>query len=163
MFDALTYSERRRALMQRIGAGVVLLLGHRDSPMNFRDNAYDFRQDGSFAYLCGLDQPGLALVLDVDSGEETLFADDADLDHEVWTGPVPRATERATACGIANAAPVAQLQVRVAQARAQNRPIHVLPAYRAQTQIELQELLGGAAPSAALVQAVVALLSLIHI
>jgi len=157
MFDATTYSERRSALMRRIGSGLVLLLGHRESPMNFRDNAYDFRQDGSFAYFCGLDQPDLALVLDADTDEQTLFADDADVDHEVWTGPLPRAAERAAASGIANAAPVAQLQARLAPAQAQGRTIHVLPAYRAETQLALHALLGAVAPSAALIHAVVAL------
>ena len=62
MFAATTYQQRRRALGQRLGSGLVLLLGHRDSPMNFRDNAYDFRQDASFSYFCGLDQPDLAEI-----------------------------------------------------------------------------------------------------
>src|SRR5206468_11797191 len=138
MFAATTYSQRRRALMQRIGSGLVVLLGHRDSPMNFRDNAYDFRQDASFSYFCGLDQPDLALLLDADSGEETLFADDADVDHEVWTGPLPRAAERASRAGIAHAAPLAQLKQRLADAQVKARTIHVLPAYRAETQLALQ-------------------------
>ena len=157
MFAASTYSQRRRALMQRVGSGLVLLLGHRDSPMNYRDNAYDFRQDASFSYFCGLDQPELALLLDADSGDETLFADDADVDHEVWTGPLPRAVERAARAGIATAAPQVQLKDRLADAQVQGRTIHVLPAYRAETQLAMQTLLGAVSPSLALIRAVVAL------
>ena len=58
MFPAATYRQRRDALLARLrdaGArGLVLLPGHVDSPMNYRDNAYDFRQDSSFLYFCGL-------------------------------------------------------------------------------------------------------------
>nr|MDP9125865.1 aminopeptidase P N-terminal domain-containing protein [Pseudomonadota bacterium] len=93
MFPATTYQSRRGTLLARLrdaGArGLVLLPGHVDSPMNYRDNAYDFRQDSSFLYFCGLQQPELALVLDIDAGSATLFGDDIGIDHLVWTGPLP--------------------------------------------------------------------------
>jgi len=159
MFAATTYLQRRRALSQRVGSGLMLLLGHRDSPMNFRDNAYDFRQDASFSYFCGLDQPDLALLIDAEAGEATLFADDADVDHEVWTGPLPSAAERAARAGIELHAPRTALRERIAWALAQGRSVHTLPAYRAETQLELQSLLGDVQPSLPLVQAVIALRS----
>jgi len=159
MFAAPTYLQRRRALSQRVGSGLVLLLGHRDSPMNYRDNAYDFRQDASFSYFCGIDQPDLALLIDAEAGEATLFADDADVDHEVWTGPLPSAAERAARAGIELHAPRAALRERIAWALAQGRGMHTLPAYRAETQLELHSLLGNVAPSLPLIQAVIALRS----
>ena len=111
MFPAPIYQVRRAALSARLretGArGLVLLPGHVDSPMNYRDNAYDFRQDASFLYFCGLAQPGLALVLDLDDGVATLYGDDASIDDLVWTGPVPGLAERAEASGLARHAPSA--------------------------------------------------------
>jgi Xaa-Pro aminopeptidase len=166
MFSPTLYLERRRALMQRLRhagqRGLVLLLGHVDSPMNYRDNAYEFRQDSSFLYYAGLAQPGLAVVLDLDVNQATLFADDADVDHEVWTGPLPTAAERAAQAGIERHVPRAQLADRVGQARNQGRPVHYLPPYRGETQLELEALLGtptarlAAQASLPMVQAVVA-------
>jgi len=50
MFEAQTYIQRREALIRGlaergINTGTVLLLGHRESPMNYADNCYVFRQD----------------------------------------------------------------------------------------------------------------------
>ena len=150
MFAPAIHIARRRALLatlQRQGAGgLVLLPGHVDSPMNYRDNAYPFRQDSSFLYYAGLSQPDLALAIDIDTGAEALFADDADVDHEVWTGPLPRAA----------------LAERIAEARSQGRRIHLLPPARAETRLALAALLGvppqavEAQVSAPLLQAVVA-------
>jgi Xaa-Pro aminopeptidase len=139
------YLQRRQALMQTLAPaeqGLVLLPGHDDSPVNYRDNAYPFRQDSSFLYYAGLAQPGLALVMDLQDGTSTLFADDADLDHQVWTGPLPTAAERATAAGIERHAPRAALAAHLAAARAQGRKIHYLPPCRAETRLLLSALLG---------------------
>jgi Xaa-Pro aminopeptidase len=87
MFTAATYAARRDALLARLRAagarGLVLLPGHVDSPMNYLHNAYDFRQDSSFLYFCGLQQPELALLVDIDDGQATLFGDDIGIDHLV--------------------------------------------------------------------------------
>ena len=62
-----TYIERRRQLMEAMGSGLILFLGHDESPMNYADNPYPFRQDSSFLYYFGIDSPGLAGLIDVDS------------------------------------------------------------------------------------------------
>jgi Xaa-Pro aminopeptidase len=162
MFEPTLYRQRRHELMQRLGGGLVLLLGHVDSPMNYRDNAYPFRQDSSVLYYAGLSEPGIAVLLDLDAGSTTLFADDADVDHEVWTGPLPRAAERAARAGIEQQAPRATLADRLAAAREQGRRVHWLPAYRGETRLELAALLSlspaelDAQVSRPLVQAVIA-------
>jgi Xaa-Pro aminopeptidase len=141
MFPAPIYQVRRAALSARLretGArGLVLLPGHVDSPMNYRDNAYDFRQDASFLYFCGLAQPGLALVLDLDDGVATLYGDDASIDDLVWTGPVPSLAERAEASGLVRHAPAERLASVLANAHAGSRPVHFLPPYRGETRIAL--------------------------
>jgi Xaa-Pro aminopeptidase len=146
MFPASTYQARRAALLTRLreaGArGLVLLPGHVDSPMNYRDNAYDFRQDSSLLYFCGLQQPELALLVDVDDGSATLFGDDIGIDHLVWTGPLPSVAERAEQSGLTATATRAQLAAALAVARAAGRPVHFLKPYRGETRLALGAWLG---------------------
>ncbi|MCK4502251.1 MAG: aminopeptidase P N-terminal domain-containing protein, partial [Desulfuromonadales bacterium] len=58
MFEVDIYQKRRQQLIQRIKSGLILLSGNIDSPFNSASNNYRFRQDSSFLYFCGLDQPG---------------------------------------------------------------------------------------------------------
>ena len=67
MFSAETYKQRRKILKDKLGSGLVLLLGNEDSPMNYKANIYSFRQDSSFLYYFGLDMPHLAGVVDIDN------------------------------------------------------------------------------------------------
>ena len=74
MLTAETFIERREELSKRIDSGLILLLGHDESPMNYADNVYPFRQDGSFLYYVGLNSPGMAALLDIEEGVGELFA-----------------------------------------------------------------------------------------
>ena len=169
MFPASTYQARRAALLARLreaGArGLVLLPGHVDSPMNYRDNAYDFRQDSSFLYFCGLQQPELALVLDIDADDATLHGDDIGLDHLVWTGPLPGVAERAALSGLARSDTLARLALTLSEARAQGRPVHFVKPYRGESRLalsawlELPDARLDAAASRPLTLAVIALRS----
>ena len=170
LFPAITYVERRATLLARLreaGArGLVLLPGNVDSPMNYRDNAYEFRQDSNFLYFCGLAQPGLALVLDIDADTCCLHGDDVALDDLVWTGPLPSVADRAAQSGIADTSPVARLAPALAVARAAGRPVHFVSPYRGETRIALAAWLGladgalDAAASRPLTRTVIALRSL---
>jgi Xaa-Pro aminopeptidase len=142
MFKSSTYTERRRILCQGMGGGVILLLGNPESPMNYADNTYPYRQDSSFLYYSGLAHPDLALLLDVDSGEEILFGEDYTIDLIVWMGPQPTLSARASWAGISRTMPVGSLYSQLEQIQAQGRTIHFLPPYRGATQLQLQELLG---------------------
>jgi Xaa-Pro aminopeptidase len=144
MFPPATFTARREALRRRLGSGLVLIPGHGESPMNYRDNAYPFRQDSSFLYLFGLDQPDLVGLLDLDTGEDCLFGNDPSLLDVVWTGPLPTVAERAAEVGISRTAPFAALAPRLAAAQAQGRSIHYLAPFRGETVVMLAELLGRA-------------------
>jgi Xaa-Pro aminopeptidase len=102
MFRSEVYIERRRRLSGQVQSGVILLQGNNESPMNYPDNQYPFRQDSSFLYFFGLDSPGLAGVIDVDEGKEYVFGDDLTVDDIVWTGPLPTVAERCEAIGDMN-------------------------------------------------------------
>src|SRR4030043_1775688 len=76
MFKSEIYVQRRKKLQQQMKSGLLLFLGNEESPMNYPGNPYHFRQDSSFLYYWGLDEPGLAAVLGVDSGREMIFGYD---------------------------------------------------------------------------------------
>lgn len=164
MFSVQTYVERRDRLrtVLKAAGGLLLFLGNEESPMNYADNCFPFRQDSSFLYFLGVDRPGFVGVLDLDEGGTTLFADDLSLDAIVWTGPQPSVVELAARAGIAATAPAASLAGLLQRAQAQGRTIHFLPPYRPENRLRLFELLGisptqqRAGASRAFVQAVIA-------
>lgn len=142
MFPARIYVERRRRLRAQVGSGVVLLLGNGESPMNYTDNPYPFRQDSTFLYFFGLDSPGLAAVIDIDEDRETVFGDDLTMDDIIWTGPRPPLRERCREVGVADAASFDALEGVLARAAGHGREIHLLPAYRPESVLAIDRLLG---------------------
>ena len=148
MFNATTYTQRRRRLKQDVGSGVLLFLGNNESPMNYTDNQYPFFQDSSFLYFWGLDTPGLAAVLDVDEDRAVLYGDDPTLDDIVWTGPLPLLHEKSAAVGVSTIRPAEALYEDLQQALRQGRTVHFLPQYRADNLIRLEALLGLSAAGA---------------
>jgi Xaa-Pro aminopeptidase len=142
MFTSETYISRRKKLSQKVSDGIILLLGNVESPMNYADNTYYFRQDSSFIYFFGLDSPKLAGVIDIDSGDEILFGDDHSIDDIIWMGPQISLTERANQVGIKHIEAHKNIQSVLDKAINSGRKIHFLPPYRAENKIQLQELLG---------------------
>ncbi len=142
MFAKDVYINRRSRLREKLDSGVVLLLGNVDSPMNYRDNTFHFRQDSSFLYFFGLDFQNLAGIIDVDSGEEYILGNDASMEDIIWMGPQVSLKERAEQVGISCVEPFGQLLKRIDQAIALGRKIHFLPPYRAENKLLLRELLG---------------------
>ena len=165
-FNTQTYQNRRNALKSHMTDGLILLLGNVDVPMNYRSNTYHFRQDSSFLYFLGIDQQGLAAVIDIDSGTETLFGDDVTLDDIIWMGPQPLLKEKAEAVGVANTAPASKLVDTIKTAMAAGRQVHFLPPYRAENKLRLEQLLGihpgdqAGKASVELIKAVVAIRSI---
>lgn len=51
MFESTVYSKRRQALRDKVGNGLILILGNNEAPANYPDNTYKFRQDSSFLYF----------------------------------------------------------------------------------------------------------------
>ena len=43
MFDKTTYIERRNRLKDQMKSGLALFLGNEESPMNYADNPFHFR------------------------------------------------------------------------------------------------------------------------
>jgi len=142
MFSAEVYLERRKRLKQQVESGLILLLGNKESPMNYPDNPYPFRQDSSFLYFFGLDFPGLAAVIDADEGTECVFGNDPTVDDIVWTGPQPSLQEKCRGIGISQIASHDRLAVLLKKASEHGRKIHFLPQYRADNVTQMEQLLG---------------------
>ena len=146
MFAKDVYVRRRQTLigsMKAQGAsGIALFLGNVESPAQYRDNCYKFRQDSNWLYYFGIDEPRYAAVLDLDSGEETVFADDVEIDDIIWMGPMPSVASVADGVGVAHSAPYGALGDAVASARNLGRKVHFLPASRYYNALKLGELLG---------------------
>src|SRR5665647_2479919 len=105
MFNPETYIARRQQLKQKISNGIILLLGNADSPMNYTDNTYYFRQDSSFLYFFGLDFQNLAGIIDVESGEDIIFGDDVSIEDIIWMGPQISLKEKSEKVGVQRVEP----------------------------------------------------------
>jgi Xaa-Pro aminopeptidase len=141
MFPAEVYMSRREDLIQRIESGLILLLGNEESPMNFRDNAYPFRQDSTFLYFFGLASPGFTGIIDCDSGESWLFSDDLTIDDYIWMGYQSSVAEMALACGVRKTGSSDDTALFLARAAAGSREIHFLPPYRDTNRLKLSQWL----------------------
>jgi len=135
MFNKQTYIQRRKVLAEKIGSGLVLLLGNDESPMNYADNGYHFRQDSTFLYYFGIDFPGLAAVIDIDNDRHVIFGDDYTIDDIVWVGPQPTIFERATEGGVHHSLPRVELATMMHEALKQGRGVHYLPPYRSENKL----------------------------
>ena len=142
MFDVKIYSKRREILKKRMKTGLLLFPGNEESPMNYSANGYRFRQDSTFLYYFGLNEPGLAAVMDLDSDQEILFGNDLDMDDIIWMGYLPGMAEKCRKVGVSYHRPLSQLPDFLAAVVKQGRKIHFLPPYRPENKIKLFELLG---------------------
>lgn len=162
MFAPNVYIERRKRLLTDVGSGLILFLGNEQSPMNYPDNQYPFRQDSSFLYFFGLDCPGLAAIIDTNQGAECVFGNDLTVDDIIWTGPQPPLDEKCQKVGVSFTASLDQLAITLERAIAQEMQIHFLPQYRPENILKIQRLLDihpediGDRVSESLIKAVVA-------
>lgn len=141
MFDRQVYIQRRAVLKEKMDKGLILFLGNEESPMNYTDNTYHFRQHSSFLYYFGLNRPSLAALIDLDSGQEIIFGDEMSMDEIVWMGIKPSIAEDAEMVGISEVLPMVKLYTFLREAAAAGRNIHYLPPYRPENKIKLLRLL----------------------
>ena len=90
--------------LQKGESGIAVFIGNVDAPAQYRDNCYKWRQDSTWLYYFGIDEPRLAAAIDLETGEETLFGDDYGIDDIIWTGPMPSVRELADRAGVAGTA-----------------------------------------------------------
>ena len=160
MFD---YKRRREALIEKMGSGLVLLIGNGESPMNYMDNSYPFRQDSNFLYFIGIDRPDLVAIIDCESGRTTLFGNERTVEEEVWMGKTTPLHDLAMAHQIERVQPLQQLSNIVGHFPHQD--FHYPPPYRVENTKKIADILGITmeevknSPSIKLIKAIVSLRS----
>ena len=139
MFEKEVYVARRKALLEQLKGqqGVALFLGNVESPAQYGDNCYKWRQDSTWLYFFGIDEPRFAATIDLETGEETLFADDFGIDDIIWMGPMPSVRSQAERVGVAHTAPYDAIEKKL-----KGRKVHFLPASRYYNRLKLASLLG---------------------
>lgn len=137
MFGREIYIGRRQrllSLMKETGTegkrGIAVFPGNTDAPQNYRGNDYKFRQESSFLYFWGLDEPGFAAILDLDSGDEALYGNDVEIDDIIWMGPQPSVASKGELVGVSRTASYLAFFEAVKEASAAGRTVHFLPTSR---------------------------------
>ncbi len=143
MFEKSVYSSRRRSLIDKMKGetGIILFIGNVEAPAQYKDNCYKFRQDSSWLYFFGIDEPLFAATIDLDSSDVTLYGDDFTLNDIIWMGPQPSVAARAAEVGISKTASSKELDKVISNAISAGRKIHFLPATRYATMLRLSSLL----------------------
>lgn len=142
MFDKQVYIARREELKKLVKGGIAVFLGNSEAPENYLSNQYRFRQDSSFLYYFGIDDPDFAATIDFDSGEEIIFGNDVSIDDIIWMGPQPTVASKAERVGVGCSRPFNDIFKVVSEAIAKGRKVHFLPPYRYYNMLLISELIG---------------------
>ncbi len=142
MFDVKIYQNRRKKLLEQLNGGIAVFFGNAASPINYENNTYRFRQDSSFLYFFGIEEPDLIGILDMDTLKCFIFGDEKSKDDVIWSGKTMSLKELATLSGISIIKPYAEAYTLLNSAIKQKRKIHYLPQYRKDNVLKMEEMLG---------------------
>ena len=139
MLSKETYIRRRAELLRLMegSTGVALFIGNVPSAAQYQDCCYKWRQDSTWLYLFGIDEPSLAATIDLESGETVLYGNDCDIDDIIWNGPTPSIADHAASAGISRTAPYGALAAAL-----KGRHVHFVPVSRWYNAVMLSALLG---------------------
>lgn len=165
MFSKEDYQLRRNALKHKISDGIIVFPGNSEVPYNYRSNTFHFRQDSTFSYFFGLNEPDLGALIDIDENREIIFGDNIGIEDIIWMGFLPSIEDRASKVGITECQPSESFWLYVETALKKGRKVHFLPPYRENLKLRLSKVLGidydqiNQAASVPLIKAVVELRS----
>jgi Xaa-Pro aminopeptidase len=135
LFSTQTYINRRSKLKELVKSGQILLLGNNESPMNYTDNTYRFKQDSSFLYFFGINLPGLSAIIDLDKNTETIFGNEYAIEDIIWIGNQESLASLAKKVGVNTVEKPSKLASNI------TKNIKFLPPYRFDNKQLLSELL----------------------
>jgi len=141
MFQKEVYLQRRAALKSKVNSGILLFMGNEDSPMNYKDNTYHFRQDSTFLYYFGINEPSLGALIDLDADKTILFGNEMGIDDIVWMGRQKTLKEKSIDSGLTEVQPLDKLGDYLQKAVEKKQQIHFLPPYRGENKIKLSHWL----------------------
>lgn len=149
MFSKEVYARRRQTLVAKMAdsaaegkRGIALFIGNTEAPAQYKDNCYKFRQDSTWLYFFGIDQPLYAAIINLDNGNETIFANDVEIGDIIWMGPQPSVASVAASVGVEKSAPYTDLNAAVAKVLAEGRPVHFVKPSRYYNTMKIASLLG---------------------
>ena len=149
MFSKDVYARRRQTLVAKMAdsaaegkRGIALFIGNTEAPAQYKDNCYKFRQDSTWLYFFGIDQPLYSAIIDLDNGNETVFANDVEIGDIIWMGPQPSVASVAASVGVEKSAPYTDLNAAVAKVLAEGRPVHFVKPSRYYNTMKIASLLG---------------------
>lgn len=149
MFSKEVYARRRQTLVAKMAdsaaegkRGIALFIGNTEAPAQYKDNCYKFRQDSTWLYFFGIDQPLYAAIIDLDNGNETIFANDVEIGDIIWMGPQPSVASVAASVGVEKSVPYTDLNAAVAKVLAEGRPVHFVKPSRYYNTMKIASLLG---------------------
>lgn len=158
MFSADTYQNRRNKLKEQLSGGLVLFLGNIENPVNFADNPYPFRQDSTFLYYFGIQEPRLAAIMDLDKDKTVIFGDELSIDEIIWMGRQESLHAKAEKAGVRETSAFDKLYDYIQTAVTGGQKVHFLPPYQPVNKILLHSLLDlkttGLQPSVDFIKAV---------
>ena len=127
MFKSKVYIKRRQELKEKVKRGVILFIGNDESQVLIRDTVHKFRQNSNFLYYWGLNEPGLAALIDIGTGKEILFGHDLSTEEIVWEGEQKKLADKAKLIGVDETVEVSTLKNVLADFRKKRKRIHFLP------------------------------------
>jgi Xaa-Pro aminopeptidase len=89
MFTPEFFAGNRAALRESVGPGIPIIVTAHALMQKAADMAYEFRQDSSFWYLTGIDEPEIILVMDGD--DEFLIVPTREAVREAFDGAINHA------------------------------------------------------------------------
>jgi Xaa-Pro aminopeptidase len=123
--EAEIFAERRKALLEVMGPGVVLLPS---APTFIRNNdvEHEYRQNSDLFYLTGFEEPDSVLVLSNQHPTQraVLFMRERDPDRETWDGPRLGVERAIAALGIDAAFPIRELETRLPDYLENHKRVH---------------------------------------
>jgi len=108
------FADRRKALLEAIGPGVVVLPAPATMIRN-NDVEHEYRQGSDLYYLTGFDEPDSVLILSSvhPTQRAVLFLRERDPDRETWDGPRLGVERAVSTLGIDAAFPIRELEARL--------------------------------------------------
>jgi Xaa-Pro aminopeptidase len=122
---AEVFAERRKALLESMGKGVVLLPA---APTFIRNNdvEHEYRQSSDLYYLTGFEEPDSVLVLSNQhpSHRAVLFMRERDPDRETWDGPRLGLERALDELGVDAAFPIREIDMRLPDYLENHKRVH---------------------------------------
>jgi Xaa-Pro aminopeptidase len=124
-FTAQFFSGNRERLIEALPGHLLVFSAH-SLVQSAADMAFPLRQDSSFYYLTGLNEPDLVLTIDTDSGESTIYLPEQNDYQKEWDGSFDQKELQSTS-GISEIRVKADLNPLLKKAYKEQRKIGYLP------------------------------------